>query len=165
MKIILVCVAMSFTMMIYAQTEMDSMRKAMGIGNGKAHFTKPDGNFVALPDSTGYTYPRWNAKIKGLLFAGNYQAVSKEFSKTKNSQERKVIARIHHSLKLKSAFTLIQEEIAPPESNSENNILVTTVISNGHYTTFMVYGSYPKSHDKELRKKFIQASLSIRVKE
>jgi hypothetical protein len=56
---------------------------------------------------------------------------------------------------------LIQEWIAPPNSGYENYISITTIIPNSSAITYGIIGAYPKSHDKAMRKKFIESALSL----
>ncbi len=161
MKIVIVTAAMFFSVVVYAQTKGDSI--VTGWLATTISFRKPDSNFVALTDRKGYTFAEINATITASLFPGDYLRAEEELKRIKSTGQRKLLDTLHHLLKSESAFTLIQEESAPQDSRNENFILITSIIPNSAYTTFMVVGVYPKSHDNNLRKKFIEASLSIKA--
>jgi len=146
-----------------AQTKGDSTSNPLKTNEYKVSFKKPDSNFITLSGGAGYTLAAMNATINGSLFPGNYQVAEAELKRIKSSAQLKLVDTLHHLLGPKHAFTIIQEQGDSPNNISGEYILVTTIIPHNRHATFMVVGIYPKAHDNYLRKKFIEASLTIKV--
>lgn len=123
-------------------------------------FSRPDTGFVALPEGNGYSNKDLGATIKFITFPGKYSKAKIEFLEQKSTESSLLIDIVYHKLNGQEAFSVIREEVSPDNLKYENFISIMTVAGFGDVTVCVV-GAYPKSKDISLRKKFIQASLTL----
>ena len=181
-RILFICIAFAGYYNMNAQkTKGDSIAKdsigkeilsaMLSVSMDKIMFDRPDTNFIELTDASGYRYEKINASIKAIILPGNYSSAEKELSELKSDDVYKNLDTMHHFVNNKAAFSLIQERIMSEaerkmlkegdNQDHENYIFINTVIPNSEFITYGVVGAYPKSHDKDLRKKFIASALSL----
>lgn len=124
-------------------------------------FNRPDTGFFALPEGNGYSNNHLGASIKFIAFPGKYSKAKTEFLEQKSTEASQLLDIIYHKLNDQEAFSIIREEVSPDKTQYENYISITTVLGFGD-VTICVIGAYPKSKDISLRKKYMQASLTLR---
>lgn len=124
-------------------------------------FDKPDTGFVALPEGNGYSNSNLGAAIKFITLPGKYAKAKTEFLEQKSTENSLQLDIVYHKINDQEAFSIIREEISPDKTQYENFISITTVMGFGDITVIVV-GAYPKSKDAALRKKYLQASLTLR---
>lgn len=129
---------------------------------GKFYFKAPDKRFELLKDSTGYHSIALQATIKYITMPGNYTDVINEFKELKSTEQTLLLEMTTLAIGSKQALSIVQEEIAPVNSGYENYILLCIIIPFNEANTLIVIGTYPKSQDRNLRSKFIDAALTIR---
>lgn len=123
-------------------------------------FNTPDTGFVAFPEGNGYSNKDLGATIKFITFPGKYSKAKIEFLEEKSTETSLLIDIVYHKINGQEAFSLIREEVSPDKSKYENFISIMTVAGFGDVTVCVI-GAYPKSKDMLLRKKYIQASLTL----
>lgn len=124
-------------------------------------FDKPDSGFVALPEGNGYNNSVLEAGIKFITFPEKYSKIKAEFLGQKSTEQSLLIDTVYHRIGNQEAFSILKEEVSPDKTKYENFISIMTVIGFGDVTVCVV-GAYPKSKDSMLRKKYIQAGLTLR---
>ena len=127
----------------------------------KFTFNSPDTGFVSLPEGNGYSNNNSGATIKYVILPENYYKVKSQFVEQKATETSLLIDTIQHKLSGQEAFSVIREEVSPDQSKYENYISTMTIAGIGNITVCIV-GAYPKSKDKILRKKYIEASLTVK---
>jgi hypothetical protein len=121
----------------------------------------PDTGFVALDDGSGFEKKSINATLKIVTLPGKYDDAKKEFLTSSPRENSLKVDVIYNTVNKKEAVSFITEEISPDKTQFENFILIMTLIEVDDVVV-MVIGAYPKSHDKLLRQKFIETTISIK---
>lgn len=124
-------------------------------------FNKPDTGFVSLPEGNGYINKNISATIKYITFPSQYSKTKSEFLEYKSTETSLILNILYHKVNNQEAVSIIREEVSPDQLQYENFITIFTIIGLGDITACII-GAYPKSKDSLLRKKYIEASLTLK---
>ncbi len=126
-------------------------------------FNKPDTGFVQLSEGNGYSNKNINATIIYITFPSPYSKTKSEFLERKSTETSLLLDIVYHNVNNQEAVSIIKEELSPDQSQYENFITITTILGFENISVCFV-GAYPKSKDSLLRKKYIEACLTIKEK-
>lgn len=124
-------------------------------------FNKPDTGFVQLAEGNGYTNKNISATIKYITFPSLYSKTKSEFLEEKSTETSLILNIEYHKVNNQEAVSIIKEEVSPDQSQYENFITITTIMGFENISVCII-GAYPKSKDSILRKKYIEASLTLK---
>ena len=162
MKQVLAIIVLMISVKCYGQEKLDSAFGALRAEWNNFNFSAPDTSFLPVDGGLAYFNKNFNSRIKYGLLPGDFTTNLNQFRKIESTAGSVFLDTIPHTQR--RAFSILREEIAPAGSGYENYISVLTIVEHSNQITLMVAGAYPKSQDAQLRKKFLDASLSIRRK-
>ncbi|WP_439505046.1 hypothetical protein [Sediminibacterium sp.] len=124
-------------------------------------FNKPDTGFIHLSEGNGYSNKNIGATIKYITFPSLYSKTKAEFLEEKSTETSLILNIEYHKVNNQEAVSIIREEISPDQLQYENFITITTIMGFENISICII-GAYPKSKDSLLRKKYIEASLTLK---